>query len=71
MEEISQRFAGSWVSSTKQAGGLDGLRLWAYCAFAPHEDELRRAAWRVMVSERVEPEQFVFVDEMGANPSVR
>jgi cob(I)alamin adenosyltransferase len=37
-------------------------------------DEFRRAAWRVMVSqrvepERVEPERFVFVDEMGSNTS--
>src|SRR5215203_1472639 len=33
-------------------------------------DQFRRAAWRVMVSERVEPERFIFVDEMGANTSL-
>jgi transposase len=33
-------------------------------------DEFRRAAWRVMVSSRVEPERFVFVDEMGTNISL-
>jgi transposase len=37
---------------------------------ALERDEFRRAAWRVMVSERVEPERFVFVDEMGANTSL-
>ncbi len=29
-----------------------------------------RAAWRVMVSERVDPERLVFVDEMGTNTSL-
>ena len=33
-------------------------------------DEFRRAAWRVMVSGRVEPKRFVFVDEMGTNTSL-
>ena len=38
---------------------------------ALERDEFRRAAWKVMVSERVEPERFVFVDEkMGANTSL-
>ena len=37
---------------------------------ALERDQFRRAAWRVMVSERVEPERFVFVDEMGANTSL-
>src|SRR3954470_5454907 len=37
---------------------------------ALERDEFRRAAWRVMVSERVRPERFVFVDEMGANTSL-
>src|SRR5215210_7425548 len=30
-------------------------------------DEFRGAAWGVMVSGRVEPKRFVFVDEMGTN----
>jgi hypothetical protein len=33
-------------------------------------DEWLRAAWRVMVSEEVDPQQFVFVDEMGTNTSL-
>ena len=33
-------------------------------------DEWLRAAWRVMVAKKVEPEQLVFVDEMGANTSL-
>ncbi len=33
-------------------------------------DEFRRAAWRVMVAEKVEPGRLVFVDEMGANTSL-
>jgi hypothetical protein len=33
-------------------------------------DEFSRAAWRVMVAERVEPERLVFVDEMGTNTSL-
>jgi transposase len=37
---------------------------------ALERDEWLRAAWRVRVSERVEPKQFVFVDEMGANISL-
>jgi hypothetical protein len=37
---------------------------------ALERDEFRRAARKVMVSERVEQERFVFVDEMGANTSL-
>lgn len=37
---------------------------------AVERDEWLRAAWRVMVSEKVEAERFVFVDEMGANISL-
>ena len=37
---------------------------------ALERDEWLRAAWRAMVSESVEPERFVFVDEMGANISL-
>jgi transposase len=37
---------------------------------ALERDQFRRAAWRVMVSEMVEPERFIFVDEMGANTSL-
>lgn len=33
-------------------------------------DELKRAAWRVMVAGEIEAERFVFVDEMGANTSL-
>ena len=33
-------------------------------------DEWLRAAWRVMVAEKVEPQRLVFVDEMGANTSL-
>ena len=33
-------------------------------------DEWLRAAWRVMVARKVEPERLVFVDEMGANTSL-
>ena len=33
-------------------------------------DEWLRAAWRVMVAEKVEPQRLVFVDEMGTNTSL-
>ena len=33
-------------------------------------DEFPRAAWRVMVAEKVDPKRLVFVDEMGANTSL-
>ena len=33
-------------------------------------DEWLRAAWRVMVAEKVDPQQLVFVDEMGTNTSL-
>jgi hypothetical protein len=34
---------------------------------AIERDEWLRAAWRVMVATKVDPERLVFVDEMGAN----
>lgn len=37
---------------------------------ALERDEFRRAAWRVMVAEKVDPKRLVFVDEMGANTSL-
>lgn len=37
---------------------------------ATERDEFRRAAWRVMVAEKVEPGRLVFVDEMGASTSL-
>jgi transposase len=37
---------------------------------AVERDEFLRAAWREMVSGRVEPKRFVFVDEMGTNTSL-
>jgi transposase len=37
---------------------------------AVERDEWLRAAWRVMVAEKVEPQRLVFVDEMGANTSL-
>jgi transposase len=37
---------------------------------ALERDEFLRAAWKVMVAERVEAEQLVFVDEMGTNISL-
>ena len=33
-------------------------------------DEFLRAAWRVMLAERVETERLVFVDEMGTNTAL-
>ncbi len=33
-------------------------------------DEWLRAAWRVRVAKKVEPERLVFVDEMEANTSL-
>ena len=33
-------------------------------------DEWLRAAWRVMIAGKVDPERLVFVDEMGANISL-
>jgi transposase len=37
---------------------------------ALERDEWLRAAWRVMVAEKVDPQRLVFVDEMGANTSL-
>ncbi|MDQ3285422.1 MAG: transposase, partial [Actinomycetota bacterium] len=37
---------------------------------ALERDEFLRAAWKVMVAERVEIERLVFVDEMGTNTSM-
>jgi transposase len=37
---------------------------------ALERDEFMRATWKVMVAERVEIEQLVFVDEMGTNTSL-
>lgn len=37
---------------------------------AVERDEFRRAAWRVMVAEKVDPKCLVFVDEMGANTAL-
>jgi hypothetical protein len=37
---------------------------------ALEREEFSRAAWRVIVAERVEPERLVFVDEMGTNNSL-
>jgi len=37
---------------------------------ALERDEFSRAAWRVMVAERVEPSRLVFVEEMGTNTSL-
>jgi len=37
---------------------------------ALERDEFLRAAWKVMVAERVEAERLVFVDEMGSNTSL-
>jgi transposase len=37
---------------------------------ASERDEFLRAAWRVMVAGSIEPERWVFVDEMGANTSL-
>jgi len=37
---------------------------------AVERDEFLRAAWREIVSGKVEPKRFVFVDEMGTNTSL-
>jgi transposase len=37
---------------------------------ALERDEWLRTAWRVMVSEKVHPERFIFVDEMGTHTSL-
>ncbi|MBA3617690.1 MAG: IS630 family transposase [Rubrobacteraceae bacterium] len=37
---------------------------------ASERDEFRRADWRVTVAGRIDPEQLVFVDEMGSNTSL-
>ena len=37
---------------------------------ASERDEWLRAAWRVMVGARLDPERLVFVDEMGTNTSL-
>jgi hypothetical protein len=37
---------------------------------ALERDEWLRAAWRVMVSQKVAPRRFIFVDEMGTNTSL-
>jgi transposase len=37
---------------------------------AVERDEFLRAAWKAMVSKKVDPERLVFVDETGANTSL-
>ena len=37
---------------------------------AAERDEWLRAAWRVMLAARIDPERLVFVDEMGTNTSL-
>jgi transposase len=37
---------------------------------ASERDEWLRAAWRVMLAARIDPERLVFVDEMGTNTSL-
>ena len=51
-----------------------------YCPDRPHQekggrvaterDEFERAAWRVMVTEKIAPERLVFVDECGTHTSL-
>jgi hypothetical protein len=38
---------------------------------AAERDEFLRAAWRVTVVGLLEPQQLVFVDEMGTNTSLK
>jgi transposase len=37
---------------------------------ALERDEFLRAAWKVILAERIEPKRLVFVDEMGTNTSL-
>jgi transposase len=37
---------------------------------ASERDQFLRAAWRVMVAEKLDPKRLVFVDEMGTNTSL-
>jgi hypothetical protein len=37
---------------------------------AAERDEWLRAAWRVTLAQHIDPERFVFVDEMGAHTSL-
>jgi transposase len=37
---------------------------------ASERDEFLRAAWRVLVAQKIDAEQLVFVDEMGTNTSL-
>lgn len=39
-------------------------------AGASERDEWRRAAWRVMVAQEIDPKRLVFVDETGSNTSL-
>lgn len=48
----------SWMESKKRSVG------------ASERDEFLRADWRVTVAWQIDPEQLVFVDEMGANTSL-
>lgn len=59
--ELLDRLASveaSWMESKKRSVG------------ASERDEFKRAAWRVTVAGRIDPEQLVFVDEMGSNTSL-
>ena len=38
---------------------------------AGERDEFMRAAWRALVTEEIDAERIVFVDEMGSNTSLR
>jgi hypothetical protein len=37
---------------------------------AAEQDEWLRAAWRVTLAQRIDPERLVFTDEMGADASL-
>jgi hypothetical protein len=37
---------------------------------ATERDEFERAAWRVMIAEKIDPERLVFVDECGTHTSL-
>ena len=60
-------------SATRPSGGSCGA--WASaekkdCVGAVERDEFLRAAWKVMVAQKLEAKRFVFVDEMGTNISL-
>jgi transposase-like protein len=62
--------ARHWVTPPSGGFSSDSASAKKRSVGAVERDEFLRGAWREMVSGKVEPKRFVFVDEMGTNTSL-